>query len=127
MLALLVFGYGSLRDADRARLGALSGWVFALMIGLAIVMRLLMPMGWMYPLPDLGRFTLVWLAVEGLRWERRARWLNMPSGLWRYGWLLPATALLLMAFPSQGNGCLRGIPCSRCRAMRCWCIGCRAG
>jgi hypothetical protein len=99
MLALLVFGYGSLRDADRARLGALSGWVFALMIGLAIVMRLLMPMGWMYPLPDLGRFTLVWLAVEGLRWERRARWLNMPSGLWRYGWLLPATALLLMAFP----------------------------
>ncbi len=98
-LAVLVFLYGSLRDSDRARLGALSGWVFALMIGLAIVMRLLMPMGWMYPLPDLGRFTLVWLAVEGLRWERRARWLNMPSGLWRYSWLLPAVALLLMAFP----------------------------
>jgi hypothetical protein len=113
VLALLVFGYGSLRDSDRARLGALSGWVFALMIGLAILLRLLMPMAWMYPLPDLGRFTLIWLAVEGLRWERRARWLNMPSGLWRYGWLLPAAALLLMAFPLSTEWMLSWGPAQR--------------
>lgn len=98
-LALLVFGYGSLREVDRARFGALSGWLFALLIGLPILLRLLMPLAWMYTLPDTWRFVLVWLAVEGLRWERRARWLNMPSGLWRYAWLLPAAGLLLMAFP----------------------------
>ncbi|MCS7066654.1 MAG: hypothetical protein NZL85_10350, partial [Fimbriimonadales bacterium] len=98
-LALLVFGYGSLREVDRARFGFMSGWLFALLIGLPILLRLLMPMAWMYTLPDTGRFALVWLMIEGLRWERRARWLNMPSGLWQYGWLLPAAGLLLMVFP----------------------------
>ncbi len=97
-LILLVFGYGSLREIDRARFGALSGWLFALLIGLPILLRLLMPLAWMYTLPDTGRFALVWLMTEGLRWERRARWLNMPSGLWRYAWLLPATGMLLLVF-----------------------------
>jgi len=98
-LALLVFGYGSLQESERARFGALSGWLFALLISIPILLRLLMPLTLMYTLPDIGRFTLVWLLTEGLRWERRARWLNMPSGLWRYGWLLPAAGLMLMGFP----------------------------
>ena len=102
-LALLVFGYGSLREIDRTRLGSLSGWLFALLISLPILLRLLMPLAWLYTLPDTGRFALVWLLVEGLRWEWRARWLNMPSGWWRYGWLLPATGLMLMVFPMVGE------------------------
>jgi hypothetical protein len=98
-LGLLVLFYGSLREKHRARMGALSGWLFALIIGLAMLVRLLVPVAWLYPLPDIGRFVLVWLFVEGLNWERRARWLNTPSGLWQYLWLLPAAGLMLMAFP----------------------------
>ncbi len=98
-LALLVFGYGSLREIERMRFGSASSWVFGLLIGGSILLRLLLPMSWMYTLPDTSRFALVWLLTESLRWERRARWLHAPSGLWRYWWLLPAAGMMAMPFP----------------------------
>ncbi len=50
------------------------------------------------PLPALELFFVGWLAAEGLRYERLARWLNPPSGWGRFWWLVASAGVLSVGF-----------------------------
>jgi hypothetical protein len=88
VLSLALLGYAFLLDGGRVRTAVSSSSLFSVIIALPIIGRVFLPMSMMATLPNLLPFTLVWLLVEGLRLERLARWVNAPSGLWR--WDVPA-------------------------------------
>jgi hypothetical protein len=93
LCGLLVYAF--LLDGGRVRTAVASSSLFGVMIALPIIGRVFLPMQMMATLPNLLPFTLVWLVVEWLRFERLARWVNAPSGLWRGLYLLPSAALMI--------------------------------
>jgi hypothetical protein len=93
LCGLLVYAF--LLDGGRVRTAVASSSLFSVMIALPIIGRVFLPMQMMATLPNLLPFTLVWLVVEWLRFERLARWVNAPSGLWRGLYLLPSAALMI--------------------------------
>ena len=93
LCGLLVYAF--LLDGGRVRTAVASSSLFGVMIALPIIGRVFLPMQMMATLPNLLPFTLVWLLVEWLRFERLARWVNAPSGLWRGMYLLPSAGLML--------------------------------
>lgn len=93
-LSVGLLGYALLLDGGRVRTAVANSSLFAVMLALPIVGRVLLPPPIAAPLPDLTGFTLTWLMIEALRFERLARWVNAPSGVWRGFYLLPSAALL---------------------------------
>jgi hypothetical protein len=90
-----LLAYAFLLDGGRVRTAVSSSSLFSVMLALPIVGRVLLPIQAMATLPNLLPFTLMWLLVEWLRFERLARWVNAPSGLGRWAYLLPSAALML--------------------------------
>jgi hypothetical protein len=90
-----LLAYAFLLDGGRVRTAVSSSSLFSVMLALPIVGRVLLPIQAMATLPNLLPFTLVWLLVEWLRFERLARWVNAPSGLGRWAYLLPSAGLML--------------------------------
>jgi ABC-type multidrug transport system permease subunit len=90
-----LLAYALLLDGGRVRTAVSSSSLFSVMLALPIVGRVLLPIQAMATLPNLLPFTLVWLLVEWLRFERLARWVNAPSGLGRWAYLLPSAALMI--------------------------------
>ncbi|MFN7015770.1 MAG: hypothetical protein ACK4P5_01200 [Fimbriimonadales bacterium] len=78
-----LLGYAFLLDGGRMRTAVSSSGLFGAMIALPILGRVLLPAHKVMVLPDLQEFTLAWLLIEMLRFERTARWVNLPSGAWR--------------------------------------------
>ncbi|MEJ5384237.1 MAG: hypothetical protein WHS44_05075 [Fimbriimonadales bacterium] len=93
-LSVGLLSYALLLDGGRVRTAVASSSLFAVMLALPIVGRVLLPTPIAAPLPDLTGFALTWLIIEALRFERLARWVNAPSGVWRGFYLLPSAALL---------------------------------
>jgi hypothetical protein len=100
-----LLAYALLLDSGRVRTAVSSGSLFGVMIALPIIGRVFLPMQMMATLPNLLPFTLVWLLVEWLRFERLARWVNAPSGLWRGLYLLPSAGLMAAAGALFGQWC----------------------
>jgi len=100
-----LLAYALLLDGGRVRTAVSSSSLFSVMLALPIVGRVLLPIQAMATLPNLLPFTLVWLVVEWLRFERLARWVNAPSGLWRGLYLLPSAALMAVAGALFGQWC----------------------
>ena len=100
-----LLAYALLLDGGRVRTAVSSSSLFSVMLALPIVGRVLLPMQAMATLPNLLPFTLVWLLVEWLRFERLARWVNAPSGLGRWAYLLPSAALMAAAGALFGQWC----------------------
>jgi len=92
-----LLAYALLLDGGRVRTAVSSSSLFSVMLALPIVGRVLLPIQAMATLPNLLPFALVWLLVEWLRFERLARWVNAPSGLGRWAYLLPSVALMAAA------------------------------
>jgi hypothetical protein len=103
LCGLLVYAF--LLDGGRVRTAVSSSSLFSVMLALPIVGRVLLPIQAMATLPNLLPFTLVWLLVEWLRFERLARWVNAPSGLGRWAYLLPSAALMAAAGALFGQWC----------------------
>jgi hypothetical protein len=103
LCGLLVYAF--LLDGGRVRTAVASSSLFGVMIALPIIGRVFLPMQMMATLPNLLPFTLVWLLVEWLRFERLARWVNAPSGLGRWAYLLPSAALMAVAGALFGQWC----------------------
>jgi hypothetical protein len=100
-----LLAYALLLDSGRVRTAVSSSSLFSVMLALPIVGRVLLPIQAMATLPNLLPFTLVWLLVEWLRFERLARWVNAPSGLGRWAYLLPSAALMAAAGALFGQWC----------------------
>ena len=100
-----LLAYALLLDGGRVRTAVSSSSLFSVMLALPIVGRVLLPTQMMVTLPNLLPFTLVWLLVEWLRFERLARWVNAPSGLGRWAYLLPSAALMAVASVLFGQWC----------------------
>jgi hypothetical protein len=100
-----LLAYALLLDGGRVRTAVSSSSLFGVMIALPIIGRVFLPMQMMATLPNLLPFTLVWLLVEWLRFERLARWVNAPSGLGRWAYLLPSAALMAAAGALFGQWC----------------------
>jgi hypothetical protein len=100
-----LLAYALLLDSGRVRTAVSSSSLFSVMLALPIVGRVLLPIQAMATLPNLLPFTLVWLLVEWLRFERLARWVNAPSGLGRWAYLLPSAALMAVAGALFGQWC----------------------
>jgi hypothetical protein len=100
-----LLAYALLLDGGRVRTAVSSSSLFSVMLALPIVGRVLLPIQAMATLPNLLPFTLVWLLVEWLRFERLARWVNAPSGLGRWAYLLPSAALMAAAGALFGQWC----------------------
>jgi hypothetical protein len=94
LLGAGLLGYGLMLDGGRTRTAVSSSGLFSVMIALPILGRVLLPSHLLVVLPDLRGFTLLWLLVEALRFERTARWVNAPSGVWRWFYLLPCAGLI---------------------------------
>ena len=94
VLNVALLGYAFMLDGGRVRTAVSSSSLFSVMLALPIVGRVLLPIQAMATLPNLLPFVLAWLLVEWLRFERLARWVNAPSGLGRWAYLLPSTALM---------------------------------
>lgn len=92
---LLVYSF--LLDGGRMRVATSQSSLFGVLIALPIAGRALLPMAMTAPLPNLLSFALLWLLVEGLRFERMARWVNAPSGFGRGIYLLPSAGLIFYA------------------------------
>jgi hypothetical protein len=103
LCGLLVYAF--LLDGGRVRTAVASSSLFGVMIALPIIGRVFLPMQMMATLPNLLPFTLVWLLVEWLRFERLARWVNAPSGVGRWAYLLPSAALMAVAGALFGQWC----------------------
>lgn len=103
LCGLLVYAF--LLDGGRVRTAVASSSLFGMMIALPIIGRVFLPMQMMATLPNLLPFTLVWLLVEWLRFERLARWVNAPSGVGRWAYLLPSAALMAVAGALFGQWC----------------------
>jgi hypothetical protein len=103
LCGLLVYAF--LLDGGRVRTAVASSSLFGVMIALPIIGRVFSPMQMMATLPNLLPFTLVWLVVEWLRFERLARWVNAPSGLGRWAYLLPSAGLMAAAGALFGQWC----------------------
>ncbi|GIV09837.1 MAG: hypothetical protein KatS3mg019_1928 [Fimbriimonadales bacterium] len=93
-----LLGYAFLLDGGRTRTAVSSSGLFSVMIALPILGRVLLPQHLIVALPDLRGFALLWLLIEALRFERLARWLNAPSGLWRGFYGLPCLALIALGW-----------------------------
>ncbi|MCL6535509.1 MAG: hypothetical protein K6U77_05500 [Armatimonadetes bacterium] len=100
-----LLAYALLLDGGRVRTAVSSSSLFSVMLALPIVGRVLLPIQAMATLPNLLPFVLVWLLVEWLRFERLARWVNAPSGLGRWAYLLPSAALMAAAGALFGQWC----------------------
>jgi hypothetical protein len=100
-----LLAYALLLDGGRVRTAVSSSSLFSVMLALPIVGRVLLPIQAMATLPNLLPFALVWLLVEWLRFERLARWVNAPSGLGRWAYLLPSAALMAAAGALFGQWC----------------------
>jgi hypothetical protein len=100
-----LLAYALLLDSGRVRTAVSSSSLFSVMLALPIVGRVLLPIQAMATLPNLLPFTLVWLLVEWLRFERLARWVNAPSGLGRWAYLLPSAGLMAAAGALFGQWC----------------------
>jgi hypothetical protein len=100
-----LLAYALLLDSGRVRTAVSSSSLFSVMLALPIVGRVLLPIQAMATLPNLLPFTLVWLLVEWLRFERLARWVNAPSGVGRWAYLLPSAALMAVAGALFGQWC----------------------
>jgi hypothetical protein len=105
VLSLALLGYAFLLDGGRVRTAVSSSSLFSVMLALPIVGRVLLPIQAMATLPNLLPFTLVWLLVEWLRFERLARWVNAPSGLGCWAYLLPSAGLMAAAGALFGQWC----------------------
>lgn len=88
------WGYAFLLDGGRTRTAVANSGLFSVMIALPILGRVLLPQQMMVALPDLRGMALLWLVVETLRFERTARWVNAPSGVWRGFFIAPCLAVL---------------------------------
>lgn len=88
-----LLAYAFLLDGGRTRTAVSSSGLFSATIALPILGRVLLPPQLVVVLPDLRGFALLWLLVETLRFERTARWVNNPSGVWRWFFLIPCVAL----------------------------------
>lgn len=106
VLGLGLLGYAFLLDGGRTRTAVANSSLFAVMLALPILGRVLLPTQWLFALPDLRGFALMWLLIEMLRFERMARWVNLPSGVWRWFYLLPSAGLMAFvgAFVWQQSG-----------------------
>ncbi|MCX7925546.1 MAG: hypothetical protein N2554_07030 [Fimbriimonadales bacterium] len=95
VLAFGLLGYAFLLDGGRTRTAVANSGLFSATIALPILGRVLLPAHMIVVLPDLRGFALLWLLVEMLRFERMARWVNTPSGVWRWFHLLPCVGLMV--------------------------------
>ncbi|MDM7461450.1 MAG: hypothetical protein P3X24_007375, partial [bacterium] len=91
-----LLGYALLLDGGRTRTAVANSGLFGVMIALPILGRVLLPQQMMVALPDLRGIALLWLGVEALRFERAARWVNAPSGVWRGFFIVPCLAVVGM-------------------------------
>ncbi len=88
-----LLAYAFQLDGGRTRTAVSSSGLFSVTIALPILGRVLLPPQLVVVLPDLRGFALLWLLIEMLRFERMARWVNNPSGVWRWFFLIPCVAL----------------------------------
>lgn len=99
-----LLAYAFLVDGGRVRTAVAQSSLFTVLIALPIAGRALLPMAMTTPLPNLLFLTLLWLIIEGLRFERIARWVSAPSGFWRAMYLLPSAGLILsVVWASRGT------------------------
>ncbi|MCX7992355.1 MAG: hypothetical protein N2651_01670 [Fimbriimonadales bacterium] len=110
VLSAGLLGYAFMLDGGRARTAVASSGLFSAMLALPILGRVLLPDRMLIALPDLRGFALMWLIVEMLRFERIARWVNAPSGIWRWFYLIPCAAMMAIGgLSAWGLGNLRGL------------------
>lgn len=95
--AMALLGYAWMLDGGRARAAFGNSRLFSVMLALPILGRMALPPQFAVVLPDLRMFTLVWLIIELLRFERMARWVNAPSGVWRWFYLLPCAGVIMFS------------------------------
>lgn len=112
MMMGTLLGYAFVLDGGRARAAVGSSHLFSVMLALPIFGRMLLPPQSAIVLPDLRMFIIAWLVIELLRFERMARWVNAPSGVWRWFYLLPCAGLMalagIMAWQESGAQGYRG-------------------
>ncbi|MDW8107528.1 MAG: hypothetical protein RMK45_08620 [Armatimonadota bacterium] len=99
-------GYAAVVDNGRTRTAVASSGLLGAMLALPVLGRVLLPMDWLVVLPDLRPIVALWLLAELLRFERTARWIGAPSGIWRGYYLLPsalAVALIGALVGQQGE------------------------
>lgn len=98
--------YAFVLDGGRTRAAVASSRLFSVMLALPILGRMALPPQFAVVLPDLRMFTLAWLIIELLRFERMARWVNAPSGVWRWFYLAPCAGLIVFSgvFAWQESG-----------------------
>jgi len=98
--------YAFVLDGGRTRAAVASSRLFSVMLALPILGRMALPPQFAVVLPDLRMFALAWLIIELLRFERMARWVNAPSGVWRWFYLAPCAGLIAFSgvFAWQESG-----------------------
>ncbi|MCW5932954.1 MAG: hypothetical protein KIT45_01475 [Fimbriimonadia bacterium] len=96
LMAAFVGGYSWVRERSEGSGSQWAGAVLGIVFGLAVFGRLLAGHS-AFTLPDLRPFFFTWICVEGLRFERLARWLNEPQGLWRWYFLAPVAGITFLA------------------------------
>lgn len=106
IMAIALLGYAWVLDGGRARAAFANSRLFSVMLALPILGRMALPPQFAVVLPDLRMFTLAWLLLELLRFERMARWVNAPSGVWRWFYLAPCAGLIVFSgvFAWQESG-----------------------
>ncbi len=72
--------------------------VVFLIVCLLVLLRLTPSSLLASPMPNISLFFFAWLMMEGLRYERLARWLNPPRGVMRFWWLLPTIGAMGVMF-----------------------------
>ncbi|MCS7208235.1 MAG: hypothetical protein NZ874_01550 [Fimbriimonadales bacterium] len=92
-----LLAYAFLLDGGRTRTAVSSSGLFSAMIALPVAGRVLLPTHMLFVLPDLRGFTMLWLLVEALRFERMARWVNAPSSIGRGLYVVPSAGLMALA------------------------------
>ncbi|MER3559744.1 MAG: hypothetical protein C4336_10065 [Armatimonadota bacterium] len=94
-----LLGYAFSGEGRRVVLSGISGWLMGLLVALPLFLRVLLPPAWMLTLPEIVPFVVLWLILEAVRWERRARWLNPPTG-WGslYRWVAGGALLGFVAW-----------------------------
>lgn len=109
VFGLGLLAYAFMGEKKQAQFSGSSSWLIGLLVTLPIFLRLLMPTSLMMTMPEIVPFAVLWLIVEALRWERRARWLNPPTGLGRlWGWFASGALFGFVAWNMASASALVG-------------------
>lgn len=109
VFGLGLLAYAFMGEKKQTQFSGSSSWLIGLLLTLPIFLRLLMPTSLMMTMPEIVPFAVLWLIVEALRWERRARWLNPTTGWGRlYGWLALGAFFGFIAWDTANASALVG-------------------